>query len=36
VCSSDLLGGLGTLVVAAAWVRLFPPLARRDRLTAAR
>jgi len=33
---SVVLGGVGTLVVAAAWVRLFPPLARRDRLTASR
>ena len=33
---SVVLGGLGTLFVAAAWVRLFPPLAQRDRLTAAR
>jgi MFS family permease len=31
---SVVLGGLGTLAVAAAWVRLFPPLAQRDRLTA--
>lgn len=30
---SVLLGGFGTLLVAAAWVRLFPELARRDRLT---
>jgi MFS family permease len=29
---SVLLGGLGTLLVVAAWVRLFPDLARRDRL----
>jgi len=27
-----LLGGLGTLVVTGVWVRLFPTLARRDRL----
>jgi MFS family permease len=33
---SVVLGGIGTLVVAAAWVRLFPLLARRDRLTATR
>ena len=26
------LGGLGTLAVVAAWTRLFPALARRDRL----
>jgi len=31
---SVLLGGLGTLAVTALWVRLFPALARRDRLTA--
>jgi MFS family permease len=29
---SVVLGGIGTLVVAAAWLRLFPALARRDRL----
>lgn len=29
---SVLLGGLGTLLVVAAWWRLFPALARRDRL----
>ena len=29
---SVVLGGIGTLLVAALWVRLFPPLARRDRL----
>lgn len=29
---SVLLGGLGTLLVAALWLRLFPGLARRDRL----
>jgi hypothetical protein len=33
---SVVLGGVGTLVVAAAWVRLFPALAQRDRLTATR
>jgi MFS family permease len=33
---SVVLGGLGTLAVAAGWVRLFPPLAQRDRLTASR
>ena len=26
-------GGIGTVLVAAAWVKLFPALARRDRLT---
>jgi len=25
-------GGIGTLVVAALWIRWFPALARRDRL----
>jgi MFS family permease len=29
---SVVLGGVGTLVVVALWARLFPPLARRDRL----
>jgi len=29
---SVVLGGIGTLVVAGAWLRLFPALARRDRL----
>ncbi len=29
---SVLIGALGTLAVAAIWVRLFPPLAQRDRL----
>ena len=29
---SVLLGGMGTLVVVAAWFRLFPELAQRDRL----
>jgi len=29
---SVVLGGIGTLVVAALWFRLFPALARRDRL----
>jgi MFS family permease len=29
---SVLLGGVGTLLVAAAWWRLFPALARRDRM----
>jgi MFS family permease len=27
------IGGLGTLVVVAAWMRLFPPLRKVDRLT---
>ena len=30
---SVVLGGLGTLTVAAIWFRLFRPLAQRDRLT---
>lgn len=30
---SVLLGGIGTVVVAVCWLRLFPALARRDRLT---
>ena len=30
---SVVLGGLGTLLVAALWLRLFPGLARRDRMT---
>ena len=29
---SVVLGGVGTLLVAALWLRLFPALARRDRL----
>ncbi|HET9577872.1 MAG TPA: MFS transporter [Usitatibacter sp.] len=29
---SVVLGGAGTLLVVALWTRLFPPLARRDRL----
>ena len=29
---SVVAGGVGTLLVAAAWLRLFPALARRDRL----
>lgn len=33
---SVVLGGLGTLLVAALWVRLFPPLAQRDALTGRR
>jgi hypothetical protein len=27
-------GGIGTLLVAALWVKGFPALARRDRMTA--
>jgi hypothetical protein len=26
------LGGVGTLLVAVAWLRLFPGLAQRDRM----
>jgi hypothetical protein len=26
------MGGVGTLIVTGLWVRLFPTLARRDRL----
>jgi hypothetical protein len=29
---SVLLGGVGVLVVAAAWTRIFPALWQRDRL----
>jgi MFS family permease len=29
---SVVLGGVGTLLIAAAWLRYFPELARRDRL----
>jgi MFS family permease len=29
---SVIVGGIGTLIVAGAWLRLFPALARRDRL----
>jgi MFS family permease len=29
---SVIVGGVGTLLVAALWIRLFPPLAKRDRL----
>ena len=29
---SVVLGGIGTIVVAALWLRLFPALARRDTL----
>lgn len=32
---SVVLGGVGTLIVVALWARLFPPLARRDRLVPA-
>jgi MFS family permease len=31
---SVLLGGVGTLLVAAAWLKLFPSLAQRDRMSA--
>jgi len=31
---SVVIGGLGTLVIALAWLKLFPDLARRDRLAA--
>jgi len=27
------LGGVGTLVITGVWMKLFPGLARRDRLT---
>lgn len=30
---SVLLGGIGTLLVAVAWLRLFPALSRRDRMS---
>ena len=30
---SVVLGGVGTVLVAASWLRLFPALARRDRMT---
>jgi len=30
---SVVLGGVGTVVIAAAWLRLFPELAKRDRLS---
>ncbi len=33
---SVLLGGVGTLLVAATWMKLFPSLAQRDRLTESR
>jgi len=29
---SVVLGGIGTLLVALAWLRLFPQLAQRDRM----
>jgi len=29
---SVLLGGVGTLLVAGSWMKLFPALARRDRM----
>jgi len=32
---SVVVGGVGTMVVALAWFRLFPSLAQRDRLTVA-
>ncbi len=33
---SVLLGGIGTLVVAGLWIKLFPTLAQRDRLVGER
>ena len=30
---SVLLGGIGTLAVAALWMKLFPALTKRERLT---
>jgi len=30
---SVVVGGVGTVLVAAAWLKLFPALARRDRLS---
>jgi MFS family permease len=33
---SVVLGGVGTLLVAASWLRLFPALAQRDRLVSSR
>ncbi len=33
---SVVLGGIGTLLVAATWLRLFPALAQRDRLVSRR
>ena len=32
--ASVVLGGVGTLLIAASWLRLFPGLARRDRMAA--
>jgi len=32
--ASVVVGGLGTLVIALAWLKLFPELAKRDRLSA--
>jgi hypothetical protein len=31
---SVVLGGIGTLAVAGVWIKLFPTLARRQRLAA--
>lgn len=31
--ASVVAGGVGTMLIAAAWVRLFPELAKRDRMT---
>jgi hypothetical protein len=28
-----LIGGVGALLVSGAWIKLFPALARRDRLS---
>jgi hypothetical protein len=33
---SVVLGGVGTLIVAGLWLRLFPGLAARDELTPSR
>ena len=30
--SSVVIGGVGTMLVAATWLRLFPALARRDHM----
>lgn len=30
---SVVLGGVGSMLIAAAWTRLFPDLARRDRMS---
>jgi hypothetical protein len=27
------MGGIGTLVVTGTWIKLFPTLAKRDRMT---